>query len=735
MRVCFLASDQQIFTQIFCCGTNEGGLPSPLYKGSGLAISGGTGTLTYRMDMDIKTGSTRSPRSVLLACTEEKSLQAERVLMLFEIHGDENQAKTVRRECENVLKHALLETDGNAAERLDGALKELNGLLKGMLVSGAIEDLHLLIAVLEEGGMLHVSHAGRSEAYLVRKGLASQITEYTSGKSIPAFVHISSGALQKNDIVILSTQRLLRSLTPAQMAGLPKKGEPIDALIRALDAEGEHAAIATIVLDGVLTLPLGDDEPAEAPRQRPVRRRSGSDNIVQAYAEKAMTFIQSLPLGTLVEKLRPTPKPRGVKNAIEKGWNTAKDWFSGLMVDLRDPKRKKRAHLLLIALAIASIVIVWMLVNLLLFSQRNKSQAELTALMKTINEQIQTAENRRIIGDLAAANGILAQAEEAAHQVTDNESGLFRSEALDLLDKIRAKKEELNNIVTVTPRVVANVATKNASVVAKGLIGLRDGEFVAFDAQNLYRVLLNTVDDPSKLPEGDELIAAGASFVRFNTLVFLVTGNVVMEWNNDAPTTMKTEDPAGWVTGFAAETYLRYLYVLAPDRTTSGKNQIYKYERLQDRYGPPASYNLNGDLTGAIDLAIDGNVYILKEGGGIVKLFRGESQPFQVRQAPENLLVNATKIFKVQDGNFYILDPKDKRIIVLADGGASGEATYLRQYVIKTEQLGQLQDLYIDPDQAHLYAMDEKRIYIIDMNQQGERETVPTRTTSSAPTN
>lgn len=675
------------------------------------------------MDASVKTGCTRSPRSVLLAVAEERSVQDERVLILFEIHGEETQAKTVQRECENVLRHALLDTEGGSAERLDGALKELNGLLKGMLVSGTIDDLHVLIAVLETGGMLHVSHAGRSEAYLVRKGVASQITEYTSGKTTPAFVHISSGSLQRGDIVILSTQRLLRSLTPAQMAGLPKKGEPIDALIRALDAEGEHAALATVWMDAD-GLPFMDEQEEERAPRQPSRRRGSSAMGVRQYVDKAMAFVSALPLGDLVAKLRPAPKRRGAKGTFDTLVRAARDWFAGLMADLRDPKRKKRAHLLLLALCIASLVVVWLLVNLLLFSQRNKSQAELEALVATVNEQIQTAENRRIIGDLNAANGILAQAEETARQVMDNESGLFRVEALTLLDTIRAKREELNNILRVSPTPIVNIATKNPNVVAKGLIGLRDGEFVAYDAQNLYRVLLRTIDDPSRLSAENELIVSGSWFERFGTLVFHLTGNVVMEWSNDQAVTMKTDDPAGWVNAVAVDTYLRYLYLLAPDRTTSGKFQIYRYERLQNRYGSPTPYNVNGDLANALDLAIDGNVYVLREGGVIVKLFRGEAQPFQVRQAPENLLTNATKIFKVAGGNFYVLDPVEGRVIVLSDGGAGGESTYLRQYVLEIDQLGKLQDLYVDRDQSHLYVMDEKRIYLIDLTLQGEREGV-----------
>ncbi len=675
------------------------------------------------MDASVKTGSTRAPRSVFLAVTEERSAHDERVVMLFELHGDDASAKTVQRECEHVLKHAFLDTEGGSAERLDGTLKELNGLLKGLLVSGTIDDLHMLIAVLDSSNMLHVSHAGRSEAYLLRKGLASQITEYTSGKSTPAFVHISSGALQRGDIVILSSQRLLRSLTPAQMAGLPKKGEAIDALIRALDAEGEHAALATVAIDPESTLPFPNEDAEEAKPSRalPARRRGGAGGM-QTYVEKATEFLRSLPLGDLANRLRASaPKTRGARVAANGVVGRVREWFGGLMTDLRDPKRKKRAHLLLLALCIASLLVIWLVVNLLLFSQRNKSQAELEALVATINEQIQTAENRRIIGDLSAANGILAQAEEAARQVMDNESGLFRVEALTLLDTIRAKREELNNILRVSPRVVANIATKNSAVIAEGLIGLRDGEFIAYDRQDLYRVLLNTVDDPSRLPEGDELIVSGAFFERFGAMVFLLTGNVVMEWSDEQAVSMKTDDTAGWVSGTALETYLRFLYVLAPDRSAAGKNQIYKYERLQNRYGPPAPYNLNGDLTGAIDLAIDGNVYVLKEGGAILKLFRGETQPFAIRQAPDDLLTNATKMFKVTDGSFYLLDPVEGRVIVLGDGGASGEASYLRQYVLEIDQLGTLKDLYVDPEEAHLYVMDEKRIYIIDLNQQGER--------------
>jgi len=113
-------------------------------------------------------------------------------------------------------------------------------------------------------------------------------------------------------------------------------------------------------------------------------------------------------------------------------------------------------------------------------------------------------------------------------------------------------------------------------------------------------------------------------------------------------------------------------------------------------------------------MAIDGNVYILKERGEVIKLFRGEQRPFVIRHLPGDILETATKVFKVLEGNLYFLDAADKRVVVVTDGGATGESVYVKQYILEGE-IGILQDLYVDSDEARLYVMDEKQIYAIDL--------------------
>lgn len=641
------------------------------------------------MEITVQTGHTKPKRGTTLISEKFVSSSGEDAAMLLQIDGSPNEAKTLEKECVTVLKHALLETEGDAATRLDGTLKELNGLLKGLSFSQSVQEVHAIVGIVDKSGVLHVSHAGRAEAYVVRAGAASQITEYSRGKPTLAFVHIASGALEQRDVIILSTQRLLRTVTPAQLGQLASRDEHLlDELVVELESEKEQAAIGVLHVSGK---GKASGKPVKAAAGSRRRRKKGG-NALSAVLSSASGVTSRVS----------DYVPSGIPGRIS-------EFFSGFLSDLKNPKRKRRAHLLLLAGVLAAFLIVWATVNIGTSSQKRQSRAELETRLEEVNELIRTAENRRLSGEMDSANAILEQAEQRAKQVMDNESNLFRAESLDLLERIRTKREEINNIVRLAPRMVANLSTKNKDVDAQGIIGLPDGEFMAYDRQDLYRVLLNTVEDPDRLVD-DELILDGDDFPRYQTLVFQMTDNSIVELVNGQATSMKTEDTAGWIKGKDLETYLRFLYVLSPEN-----NQIYKYERLANRYTAPAEYNVNGDLEGAIDMTIDGNIYILKEGGELMKLHRGEVKPFTIRHLPDDALTDATVVYKVFDGHLYFLDPKHARVLVATDGGGSGEGSYVKQYILESDQVGDLRNIYVDEEETKLYAIDEKRIHVIDL--------------------
>ncbi len=660
------------------------------------------------MDVTVRTGQTKSARGVSAMSLPFTSVHGEKVCFLMEIHADAADAKRLEQECELVVQHALLETEGEAAARLDSTLKELNGLLKGVLLAGAVREVHMVLSIVEPNGLVHVSHAGRAEAYLVRRGTASQVTEYVGGRPTPAFVHIASGEVESKDIVILSTQRLLRSLTPVQLAAKAHHQKDLVAeLVHALESEGERAAVAAYFIGALQTEEQEKPErPAPAARARAKRPSMPS----AAHIGSASKALAGKAAAAAVSAVKPLASADWVKQGQER-WKM-------FLSDLAHPKRKKRAHLLLLAGAIAVLIILWTMMHLFTSSQRSKTKAELEQLVAQIEDQLKTADNRRIIGDTDSANAILSQAEERAKQVRDNESGLYRAEALELLDRIMSKREELNNILRVTsPRVVANIGAKDPSAQLEGIIGLNDGEFMAYDLSGFYRVLLNSVDTKTPLSDGERIVD-GVAFPRYQSVLFLTSGNSLVEEVNGQMTPQKTDDADGWVNAVDLETYQRNLYFLAAD-----ERKIYKYERLNNRFAQRVQYNVAGDLTNALDMSIDGNIYVLKEGGEVLSFYRGEVKPFSIKRLPPDALKNAYKIVK-QTKNFYFLAPARSgdgaseaggRVIVTTDGGPTGESTYVRQYVLEGEQIGKLKDLYVDPDESHLYVADDKRIYVIDL--------------------
>lgn len=670
------------------------------------------------MKIAVTTGQTKAPHGTVLVPVVLGEEKGERAFFLMQCDGKAEGGENLREEFVTVLTHAVLDGVGSGYERLESALKELNGLLKGFMLSEAVSDVHAIVGLIETEGTLHLSNVGRAETYIIRDGSTLQITEFSArGKAPVAFTQILSGPVRNRDHFVIASQRLLRTVTPAQLSKMVQHdGESIiQNIISALAAEKEVACIAHIVISGDAE-GTGEKEPARRPMgASPRLLRSRQKLSGSALLSRVTSTFAGIEWRSLARKMR--GKLTGKRSAS--AWERFKESVSTFLGDLYNPERKRRAHLLLLAGSGALFLVIWMVVQLSLVSQKSQTRGELADLVKQITADLSTAENRQLAGDTESANAILQRADERAKQVMGNESGLYRSEALELLERIKSKREEMNRIIRlVPPRVMANLSAKKPDIVAQGFIGLPSGEFAVYDRQNLYRVSLNTVEEGEKLGS-EELILNGVWFPRFQSKVFMTTGNSVIEIINGQPTTMKTEDTAGWVTGSDIKTYLRYLYVLSPER-----KQIYKYERLASKYGPPAEYNVNGDLSGALDMTIVGPVYVLRDvstpekpkARDTVKLLRGEKQPFNIRNLPPGALDGVTKIFKATTtGNFYFLDPENKRIIVTTGDSDLGDSLYLKQYIFDSDQVGVLKDLYVDGDDSRLYVLDEKKLYAIDL--------------------
>jgi len=152
----------------------------------------------------------------------------------------------------------------------------------------------------------------------------------------------------------------------------------------------------------------------------------------------------------------------------------------------------------------------------------------------------------------------------------------------------------------------------------------------------------------------------------------------------------------------AIDTYLGNIYLLVPE-----EEQIYKFWNLPGGYAKAQNWIKEAvPMTGVLDMAIDGEVWLLDAAGQITRLAAGEQVPFTVSNL-STPFKEPIKIF-TQPGlkYLYILDRGENRVVVLEKSG-----NFLRQF--KGDVLSGATDLWVSSNEKTLFVLVGAKIYQI----------------------
>ena len=150
------------------------------------------------------------------------------------------------------------------------------------------------------------------------------------------------------------------------------------------------------------------------------------------------------------------------------------------------------------------------------------------------------------------------------------------------------------------------------------------------------------------------------------------------------------------------------LYVLDVDA-----NQIWRYDPRGDTYPErPDSYFVTPpprSLADALDMAIDGTIYVLYEDGEILQFLQGEHQPgFDVRGLPDDRWqpVAIAVDRGGNSGSVYVADAGNRRVVVLGSDGA------FRAQWRADEAFDALEALVVDEAAGRLYVISGGRFFL-----------------------
>jgi len=363
------------------------------------------------------------------------------------------------------------------------------------------------------------------------------------------------------------------------------------------------------------------------------------------------------------------------------------------------------------------------------FQYGRARQAEFQQLVKEFEEARAAAESSTVVAEqrvqLAEALGLVTQA--LAMKPDDEELQAQQKTVQEWLDRVNRLSRiyyfsELQEFAD-----TESAPSQPRKVLMQGI----DVYVLDLGTDRVYKYLLNEQRDGLQILPGDAVllrkgdqrgetsvdtlldiawVEAGGLRGTSNLLAIDRQGQVLQYDPSLGLSEFATADGSMWVEPVAAAGYYGRLYVL--DRQA---NQVLRYVLTNTGYdGAPSSYiqaAAASDLGDAVDMAIDGNVYLLHSSGRVSKYQEGIGAPFPLTDL-DRPLSNPSSIFVTgfldEDGYVYVADAGNQRIVQFSKTGE-----FIGQFQDRdSTHMDDLRSVFVEETEKKLFLINGNKLYL-----------------------
>ncbi len=366
----------------------------------------------------------------------------------------------------------------------------------------------------------------------------------------------------------------------------------------------------------------------------------------------------------------------------------------------------KASQGLFIAALILFVIFSYSIVSMAKNRVSADEQKVFNRLVIQVEDKKNEIESALIYNDEKRASELMTEAQELYNQMNIKTKG--QENQITTLEKSLSELNlKLQHIIEVEPEVLANFSTVNSNINPATLTLVEDNLYTIDSADNsFYSVSLangnindlglkaNNPQIKLAINDGKDIIYyhSGNSFIKYNT------GNNKLE-NLEATLTNQENKIKG------LGIYNRRLYILTP-----ANNQVYRYNRSGNTLSSPTNWvRDDSNLENIIDLAIDGDMYLLANNGEIKKYTAGKQKNFSTG-AIDPALDNPTKIStSTNSDSLYVLDKTNQRLIELDKSSGRLIAQY------RSNSFNDLKDLIIDYKNKQAFLLNGKSVLKINL--------------------
>ncbi|MBI2589998.1 hypothetical protein HYW32_03195 [Candidatus Berkelbacteria bacterium] len=347
-------------------------------------------------------------------------------------------------------------------------------------------------------------------------------------------------------------------------------------------------------------------------------------------------------------------------------------------------------------IVLAAILIVLLGINLRALATRRgeeQKRVEATAQLQNLEDKLEEGKLAKIFNQTEKAQTLFAE-------VITGVATLENSPVTEIATQVRDEAQTALDELTKTTRL------KNLASLAEFEQGSSltrwDNKLTIVENSKLITLPENGGEQVSVVsPANEKITAIGVYDEKIGALVS--TDKPALYELTDASGPLNALNPQGANTklGQSLAAFFNNLYLLAPS-----ENQIWKFPSVDGALQAPEAFITDGtQISDGIDLAIDGNVYVLSKLGEVIKLNRGKRVEFRIHDipAPASNFTSPKQILTTREGGkIYVVD--GERIVVLGSDGR-----FQNQYVLDGVQA--LDQIAVDEDGKVFWVLAENKLY------------------------
>ncbi len=388
--------------------------------------------------------------------------------------------------------------------------------------------------------------------------------------------------------------------------------------------------------------------------------------------------------------------------------NNLKNKFQ-LRLNISKNRLRQVPNLSKILLAVGGIMIVLFILSIVIFKQKQTQtvfQKEYEGLIAQIEQKKSEAESDLIYGDEAKSNAAISEAQRLLATLPI-ESQKQKEVHESLNNGIMAIVAKLRHITIIEePVLITDLSALQSDQINIQNIVYQNSAIYAFDSIKNGGYAIN--------PETKEVKQSASNLADIGSIVRakVVNGKILIYHDKNAFVLYQDQKYSPFPVGLNPEARVTDF--------TDYNGRLYSLDALNSQiYRQPANLaggydaglkwlNQSYDLKDTVSMAIDLNIWLLDKKGQILKFTKGTKRDFTLNKI-EPILEEPTRLFTNDATNYlYILEPKNKRIVVT---DKNGELKI--QYF--SESFDNLQDLIIIENEKKAFVSSDNKIYFFNL--------------------